>query len=672
MDKIKRIKELVSQLNTYRNAYYNNSESQISDYEYDNLFDELKQLEDETGVIMSNSPTQTVGYEVKSKLEKVKHSHPMLSLDKTKSVEDLKDFINTNDGLLSLKMDGLTILLTYENGELVQAETRGNGEEGELVTHNARVFENIPLHIDYKKHFEIEGEAIITYPDFEKINSKLSEDEKYKNPRNLVSGSVRQLDSNIAAQRHIKFIAWKVPSTKVINPNFGDDADTMYFRLRFAQKLGFDVVPYYWLERRDEVEKYVDNLRFEAEHLGYPIDGLVLAYNDIAYGESLGMTGHHPRHSVAFKFYDEEVSTTLKDVEWTMGKTGILTPTAVFEPVEIEGTTVERASLHNISVMNSLYSAQWYEGLQLDVYKANQIIPQVKRAYDPNRICNRRLFIPEKCPICGGKTSIIKENSSEILVCCNSECKGKLLGKLSHFVSKNAANIDGLSEQTLEKFIELGWLNSFQDIYRLSEHKDEMSKLDGFGKRSVEKLLDAIEKSRSITLDRFIYALCIPLIGRSASKDIAKYCEGDVYILAELVMSSCIDGFMDIDGFGETMFESLNTWFDVHFDEFVKLKREFTFEKVEEKSGSVVSKILKNKNIVITGSLKHFKNREELQKKIEEYGGKVTGSISSNTSMLINNDIHSNSSKNIKAKKLSIKIVTEEEFLKTLQGDEKE
>lgn len=664
MDKINRIKELVNQLNTYRNVYYNNSESQISDYEYDNLFDELKSLEDETGVVMSNSPTQTVGYEVKSKLEKVKHSHPMLSLDKTKSVEDLKDFINTNDGLLSLKMDGLTILLTYENGELVQAETRGNGEEGELVTHNARVFENIPLHIDYKKHFEIEGEAIITYPDFEKINSKLSEDEKYKNPRNLVSGSVRQLDSNIAAQRHIKFIAWKVPSTKVINPNFDDDADTMYFRLRFAQKLGFDVVPYYWLERRDEVEKYVDNLRFEAERLGYPIDGLVLAYNDIAYGESLGMTGHHPRHSVAFKFYDEEVSTTLKDVEWTMGKTGILTPTAVFEPVEIEGTTVERASLHNISVMNSLYSAQWYEGLQLDVYKANQIIPQVKRVYDPNRICNRRLFIPEKCPICGGKTSIIKENSSEILVCCNSECKGKLLGKLSHFVSKNAANIDGLSEQTLEKFIELGWLNSFQDIYRLSEHKDEMSKLDGFGKRSVEKLLDAIEKSRSITLDRFIYALCIPLIGRSASKDIAKYCNYSTEKFRDTIRFSYdYNNFINISGFGVEMCKSISSWWKENEYMFYELIEEFTFEKVEEKSSGAD---LSGKTFVITGSLVHYKNRDELVGVIESLGAKVSGSVSAKTSYLINNDVASTSGKNKKAKDLGIPIISEEDFLKMI------
>ncbi len=653
MDKIKRIKELVSQLNTYRNAYYNNSESQISDYEYDNLFDELKRLEDETGVVMSNSPTQTVGYEVKSKLEKVKHSHPMLSLDKTKSVEDLKDFINKKDGLLSLKMDGLTILLTYENGELVQAETRGNGEEGELVTHNARVFENIPLHIDYKKHFEIEGEAIITYPDFEEINSKLSEDEKYKNPRNLVSGSVRQLDSNIAAQRHIKFIAWKVPNTKVVNPNFGEDADTMYFRLRFAQKLGFDVVPYYWLERRDEVEKYVDNLRFEAEHLGYPIDGLVLAYNDITYGESLGMTGHHPKHSLAFKFYDEEVTTTLRDIEWSMGKTGSLCPVAIFDSVEIDGTEVSRASVHNWSMVQDL---QLGIGDTITVYKANMIIPQIA----DNLTRSGNATFPDECPICGGLTKIVKDKDTKVVVCDNPNCKGKLLGKLTHFVSKNAANIDGLSEQTLEKLIELGWLKSFQDIYKLSEYKEEMSKLDGFGKKSVEKLLDAIEKSRSITLDRFIYALCIPLIGRSTSKDIAKLFK---YDFEEFRMCGAITWYGQLEGFGENMNKSLHQWINCNRTMMGMLANEFTFKKVEEKNSGVD---LSGKTFVITGSLNHYKNRDELVDLITSMGGKVSGSVSAKTNYLLNNDINSTSSKNRKAKELNVPIITEEDFIKMI------
>ena len=647
MDKIKRIKELVTQLNTYRNLYYNNSESQISDYEYDNLFDELKQLEDETGVIMSNSPTQTVGYEVKSKLEKVKHSHPMLSLDKTKDVNDLIAFSNGRDCIVSLKLDGLTILNTYNNSTLVQAETRGNGEEGELVTHNARVFDNLPSNIPYDRKFEIEGEAIITQSDFEKIN----DNGEYKNSRNLASGSVRQLDSNITKDRHVRFVAWKIP--------FGVTAYSIGFDI--ATRYGFEVVPYEkYNSSKDDIHVIIEKLKTVAREKGYPIDGLVITYDNIEYGKSLGMTGHHPKHSLAFKFYDEEVTTTLRDVEWTMGKTGILTPTAVFEPVEIEGTTVERASLHNISVMKSLYSAQWYEGLQLDVYKANQIIPQVKRAYDPNCICNRRLFIPEKCPICGGKTSIIKENSSEVLVCCNSECKGKLLGKLSHFVSKNAVNIDGLSEQTLEKLIELGWLNSFQDIYKLSERKEEMSKLDGFGKRSVEKLLDAIEKSRNITLDRFIYALCIPLIGRSASTDIAKFFNNDYEKFRKYGITTY---YTQIDGFGETMNDSLHQWLRENHLMMELLASEFTFEKVEEKSGGVD---LSGKTFVITGSLVHYKNRDELVSVIEQLGGKVSGSVSAKTSYLINNDVASTSGKNSKAKQLGIPIISEEDFMKMI------
>ena len=648
MDKIKRIKELVVQLNTYRNAYYNNSESQISDYEYDNLFDELKSLEDETGVVMSNSPTQTVGYEVKSKLEKVKHSHPMLSLDKTKDVNDLIAFSSGRDCIVSLKLDGLTILNTYNNSTLVQAETRGNGEEGEIVTHNVKVFDNLPNNIPYDRKFEIEGEAIITQPDFEKINVN----GEYKNSRNLASGSVRQLDSNVTKDRHVRFVAWKIP--------FGVTAYSIGFDI--TTRYGFEVVPYEkYNSSKDDIHVIIEKLKTVANEKGYPIDGLVITYDNVEYGKSLGMTGHHPKHSLAFKFYDEEVTTTLRDVEWTMGKTGILTPTAVFEPVEIEGTTVERASLHNISVMKSLYSDQWYEGLQLDIYKANQIIPQVKRAYDPNCICSRRLFIPEKCPICGGKTSIIKENSSEVLVCCNSECKGKLLGKLSHFVSKNAANIDGLSEQTLEKLIELGWLNSFKDIYRLSEHKDEMSKLDGFGKRSVEKLLDAIEKSRSITLDRFIYALCIPLIGRSASKTIAKYFNYDFKEWYQIGVSQPFR-YTLLDDFGETMQNSIHN-FAVNMDMIADLADEFTFEKIEEKSSGVD---LSGKVFVITGSLVHYKNRDELVGVIESLGAKVSGSVSAKTSYLINNDVTSTSGKNSKAKQLGIPIISEEDFLKMI------
>lgn len=666
MDKIKRIKELVSQLNTYRNAYYNNSESQISDYEYDNLFDELKQLEDETGVIMSNSPTQTVGYEVKSKLEKVKHSHPMLSLDKTKSVENLRTFAGDNDCVLSLKMDGLTVLLTYENGELIQAETRGNGEEGELITHNAKVFENIPLHIKYTGRLEIEGEAIITYPDFENINSKLSEDEKYKNPRNLVSGSVRQLDSNVAAQRHIKFIAWKVPFIENVDEVH---SGSLLFRLIFVEELGFDVVPLLTYASNtsdyENLEKMIESLKNKAETSGFPIDGLVMTMDDIEYGESLGMTGHHPKHSVAFKFYDEEVTTALKDVEWTMGKTGILTPTAVFEPVEIEGTTVERASLHNISIMESLYNGNWYKGLRVFVYKANQIIPQISKVEgNPDDYYNSRLLLtPNVCPICGGETKIKQDNDTKVLVCTNDNCKGKLLGKLSHAVSKNALSIDGMSEATIEFLIERGWLSSIKDIYKLDCYREHWKEYDGFGDKSVDKLLDAIEESKNITLDRFIYSLSIPLIGKSASKDIANACCNDVQQFQTRLDLLSEYAFSELSGFGKEMGKSLANWWEENKEMFWELKSIFNFKKTEKTESEVD---LSGKTFVITGSLVHYKNRDELVSVIESMGGKVTGNVSVKTDYLINNDTQSSSSKNQKAKKLNIPIISEEDFIKMI------
>lgn len=606
MDKVKRIKELTKQLNQYRDSYYNNSVSEISDQEYDNLFDELKKLEEETNIIMTNSPIHTVGYELKSKLEKVKHSHPMLSLDKTKSVDDLKKFVGNKDCLLMCKMDGLTVLLTYENGELIQAETRGNGEEGEIITHNAKVFENIPLHIDYTGHLEIEGEAIITYDDFEKINSKLPENEKFKNPRNLVSGSVRQLDSNIAAQRHIKFITWKVP---YIEDQIKSD-NAFLFRLNFAKNLRFDIVPFYSYTNcssdKENIHNMVISLQNKAKELGYPIDGLVMTYNDIAYGESLGTTGHHPKHSLAFKFYDDIYPTKLLDVEFTMGKTGVLTPTAVFKPVEIDGTMVERASLHNLSVMREL--GVEFIGQEINVYKANQVIPQVYSAEtvmpfkDPDdKEEVESIVIPDKCPICGADTEIPRENDVEILICTNPNCKGKLLGKLSHFVSKNAINIDGLSEQTLQKFIDLGWLNSFRDIYYLSEHKEEMYKLDGFGKKSVDKLLESIEKSRNTTLDRFIYGLCIPLVGKTASKEIAKFFN---YDYEKFRTDGIVTHYSQIDGFGDNMNQSLHNYLRKNHMMISTLADEFIFETKSENSNNVD---LSNKIFVITGSLNRYK-----------------------------------------------------------------
>lgn len=641
MDKIKRIKELVSQLNTYRNVYYNNSESQISDYEYDNLFDELKSLEDETGVVMSNSPTQTVGYEVKSKLEKVKHSHPMLSLDKTKDVNDLIAFSSGRDCIVSLKLDGLTILNTYNNSKLVQAETRGNGEEGEIVTHNARVFDNLPSSIPYDRKFEIEGEAIITQSDFEKINVN----GEYKNSRNLASGSVRQLDSNITKDRHVKFVVWKIP--------FGVTAYSIGFDI--AAKYGFEVVPYEkYNSSKDDIHVIIEKLKTVAKEKGYPIDGLVITYDNIEYGKSLGMTGHHPKHSLAFKFYDEEVTTTLRDIEWSMGKTGSLCPVAIFDSVEIDGTDVSRASVHNWSMVQDL---ELGIGDTITVYKANMIIPQIV----DNLTRSGTVTFPDECPICGGLTKIVKDKDTKVVVCDNPNCKGKLLGKLTHAVSKNALNIDGMSEATIEFLIERGWLSSIKDIYKLDYYREPWKEYDGFGDKSVDKLLDNIEASRKTNLTRVLYAQSIPLIGKSASKDIANHCQNDIEAFCGL-MNEGYD-FTVIDGFGTEMQKSLVNWWNSNSEEFMDLLGEFEFESTYE---VVADKKLEGLTFVITGSLTNFGNRTELQNLIESLGGKVSGSVSAKTSYLINNDTQSSSSKNQKAQKLNIPIISEEDFMKMI------
>ena len=656
MNKTERIKELTKMLNEYRNAYYNESESIISDYEYDKLYDELEKLENETGLSFANSPTKTVGFQVKSELEKIKHSHPMLSLDKTKSVDELRKFAGDKDCILSLKMDGLTCLLTYENGGLVQAETRGNGDIGELITHNANVFENIPLTIEYRGHFEIEGEAIITYDDFEKINKVLPEDKKYKNPRNLVSGSVRQLDNRIAAQRHIKFVAWKVP-TEVCSNSFLN-------RLKYAKELGFEIVPLFTYSGKssdkENLPEMIESLKIKAHDHGYPIDGLVMTYNDIQYGESLGLTGHHPRHSVAYKFYDEEFETTLKNIEWTMGKSGCLTPTAVFEPVEIDGTIVERASLHNMSIFKDL---ELSHGDTITVFKANQIIPQVSDNLD--RTLNNLCIPPSTCPICGGKTEIVKDNDTEVLMCSNSNCKGKLLGKLSAFASRNKMNIDGLSDETLSKFIARGWLTCFSDIYKLKDYYIHMINMSGFGRKSIDKLLDSIEKSRSVELNRFIAALSIPGVGDSTAKDISKHCEYDF----DTFVMRLIDKYnwSIIDGIGEKTSQQINEWIDDsgNREDFRKLLQ--TIIPVNLNTNNNTDQSLAGKNFVVTGDVTQFKNRKELQKFIESKGGKVTGSVTSKTNWLINNDVESTSSKNKKARELGIPIISEKDFLEMVK-----
>lgn len=646
MDKTKRIKQLTKLLNEYRDAYYNRGESIISDYDYDNLFDELQKLEEETGIILSNSPTQTVGYEVKSQLEKVKHSHPMLSLGKTKSVNDLIKFSNGKNCIISLKMDGLTVLNTYDNGELIQSETRGDGEEGELITHNAKVFDNLPLQINNTHRFEIEGEAIITKNDFELINSKLSEENKYKNPRNLASGSVRQLDNKIAKERHVKFVAWKIP--------FGFTHFTESFN--FAQSIGFEVVPYVtYNSKTDDINKKIEELKTIAEDRSYPIDGLVITYDDVEYGKSLGFTDHHPKHSLAFKFYDEEVVTILKDIEWGMGRTGQLTPVALFDDVFLDGTTVNRASLHNVTILKEL---QLGIGDEVTAYKANEIIPQLR----DNLTRSNTITIPSNCPVCGSFTKIEKENNSEVLTCTNPNCKGKLLGKLCHAVSKKALNIDGLSEATLQKFIDRGWLQCVEDIYHLPLYKDKISRMEGFGAKSTKDLMENIEKSKDITLDKFISALSISLIGTTASKDISKFCDYDIEKF-KLIMGKSPYKFTKIDGFGDKKARSLFDWWSDNVKEFLELERHFRFKKI--KNNINVDK-LKGQNFVITGKLYHFANRDALKEKIESLGGKVVGSISSNTSFLINNDVNSTSSKNTKAKKLNIPIISEDDFIKMI------
>ena len=639
--------ELISLLNKYRDAYYNESKSLISDYEYDKLYDELERLEKETGTVMSNSPTQSVGYEVKSKFEKVKHNHPMLSLDKTKSVNDLLKFLGNRVGVLMLKMDGLTVTLRYVDGKLQSAETRGNGEIGEDILHNAKVFSNIPLHIDYPGELIVDGEAIIDSETFEKINSKLQQENQYKNQRNLASGSVRQLDSSVAAHRNIKFIAWKCVKGFEGNNDFND-------RLICLSDLGFEIVPSYCMSHvtHEDLDWYIDVLKEEAQRFGYPIDGLVLTYNDVAYGESLGMTGHHPRHSIAYKFYDEKNVTKLLDVEWSMGKTGDLCPVAIFEPVEIDGSTVSRASLHNISICKNL---QIGIGDEITVYKANAIIPQIA----DNLTRSDTLKIPKICPICGTQTEIVKDNDTEVLRCTNPGCKGKLLGQLVNYVSRKGANIEGLSEESLSKFISWGWISNVPDIYKLPEHFEELKNKEGFGEKSVKKLEDALEKSKKMTLRNFITSLSIPGIGPSQAQVLANYFR----TWEKFAEAGTKDfDFSQIEGFGKITNENIHSWFRSVWGPNEKSWEIITVLPNENATENKLS----NKIFVITGILNHFQSRDEAKEKIESLGGKVAGSVSKKTFALVNNDVESNSSKNKKAKELGVRIISEDELLKLI------
>ena len=639
LDKIKRIKELVALLQKASYAYYGLDKPIMSDKEYDDLYDELVSLEKETECVLAGSPTQKVQGYVLDGFKKVEHSKPMLSADKTKEISEVEKFIDNRDFYCSYKLDGLTLVVKYKDGKFVQGITRGNGTIGEDVTEQCRFIKNLPMEISNKHDIELRGECVISWDEFHRINSTL--DELYSHPRNLAAGTLRNLDLNIVRDRNLSFVVFEL-----VSPTFTHKWDG----LKAIEDMGFECVG----RAKGTVENCVEGM--QPDWYAYPVDGLIFELNSSELSKSLGATSHHENCRIALKWEDTLYKTKLTDIEWNTSKTGLINPVAIFEPVDLDGAITTRATLHNISYIEDL---QLGIGDEIVVYRANMVIPKV---HDNLTRSNTWTF-PDECPVCGGITKIVKENDSKVLMCDNPNCKGKLLGKLTNFVSKNAANIDGLSEQTLEKLIELGWLNSFQDIYRLSEHKNKMSKLDGFGKRSAEKLLDAIEKSRSITLDRFIYALCIPLIGRSASKDIAKHFKYDYENLRKY---GIVTHYTQLDGFGETMNDSLHQWLRENHLMMELLASEFTFEKVEEKSGGVD---LSGKIFVITGSLNHYKNRDEIVDLITSMGGKVSGSVSAKTSYLLNNDISSTSSKNRKAKELNVPIITEEDFIEMTIGE---
>ena len=652
-NKIERIKELVEQLNYHRDLYYNKSRPEISDFEFDNLFDELSALEKETGFILATSPTQTVGYEVKSSLSKVTHNHPMLSLDKTKSVDDVIKFLDGRDGVVMAKMDGLTCSLRYLNGELVSAETRGNGEVGEDILHCAKTIKNIPLKINCLDEVIIDGEVIITFDDFNMINANLPEGQKYRNPRNLASGSIRQLDSSVAAKRDMKFIAWKLVK--------GFDNNSFIERLGFVDKIGFEVVPLFAvLNGHANKSNYLISLiKTACKNMGYPIDGCVFGYDDIAYGESLGATGHHLRSQLAFKFYDEVYETKLLYIDWTLGRTGQITPTAVFEPVEIDGTTVERASLHNVSILIKL---DLHVGDTIEVFKANMIIPQVKRNVSADEryalgIEPDYIAIPSICPVCGGNAELVRDNDTTVLMCSNPDCSGKLLGRFAHFVSKKGMNIDGLSEATLELLISNNYIREFKDIYALSTHSNELAHLPGLGTKSVEKLLQSIEKSREVKLENFICALGIPNIGLTASKTIAKYCNGDVYAWFNAFFND-VDWTM-LDDFGSVMAHNIEEYLKSHVADVERLADEMKFIAYE--NNQVINNQFTDKTLVVTGKLNHF-TRDTINEKIASLGAKTAGSVSKKTDYLITNEA-SGSSKYKKAMELGVPVITEEEFL---------
>lgn len=641
-----RMRELVDRLNEAAAVYYQGKDEIMSNLEYDKLYDELVRLEQETGMILSASPTQKVGYEVLSELPKETHSAPMLSLDKTKDVDALTAWLGDQSGLLSWKMDGLTIVLTYEGGSLSKAVTRGNGQVGEVITNNARTFSNIPLTVPFQGQMILRGEAVISYSEFERINRMLPEEEQYKNPRNLCSGSVRQLNNEITAERNVSFFAFALVQAEGV-----DFHNSQREKMEFMEQQGFDVVEYREVTAgnlSDAVKLFSDKISTN----DFPSDGLVLLMDDIAYGESLGRTAKFPRNAIAFKWADEMADTHLIQVEWSASRTGLINPIAIFEPVELEGTTVSRASVHNISILRQL---ELGIGDMIQVYKANMIIPQIA----DNLTRSGNLPIPETCPVCGNPTSIRRDNDVEVLLCNNPSCLAKKVKALTLFVSRDAMDMEGLSEATIEKLLERGMLHSMADLFRLSRYRDEITAMDGFGEKSYEKLIAAAESARQTTLPKFLYSLGIPNIGLSNARMI---CDAFGYDF-EKIRHVTAEELVHIDGIGEVIARSFEDYFSSPENNRMvdELLQEIVLEHTPQPSSEEQS--LRGQVFVITGSLEHFENRNMLKERIEQLGGKVTGSVTGKTTFLINNDINSNSSKNKKAKQINVPIITEEEAI---------
>ena len=649
--KQERMQELVTLLNRAAKAYYQDAQEIMSNLEYDRLYDELTKLEAELGITLSDSPTVNVGYEVLSELPKERHESPMLSLDKTKEVEDLKRFVGDQKAMMSWKMDGLTIVLTYRDGTLFKAVTRGNGEVGEVITNNARVFKNIPLKISYQGELILRGEAIIGYKDFEKINEEIADiDARYKNPRNLCSGSVRQLNNEITAKRNVRFYAFTLVQADGV-----DFHNSREKQMDWLREQGFEVVEHVMVTR-DQVEDAVAEFSRKIVDNDFPSDGLVLVYDDIAYGRSLGRTAKFPRDSYAFKWADEQVSTKLLEIEWSPSRTGLINPVAIFEPVELEGTTVSRASVHNISIMEDL---ELGIGDEIEVYKANMIIPQIAENLTRSGVRD----IPEVCPVCGGKTEIRQVSNAKALYCTNPECQAKHIKSFSLFVSRDALNIEGLSESTLEKFIDRGYVKEFADLFHLDRYEEEIKEMEGFGEKSFNNLKASVEKARETTLPQVLYGLGIANVGLSNAKVICKEFKNDL----DAMLHADAEQLSEISGIGAVIAGTFTAYFQnpAHVGQLKNLLGEL---KIHAEEGEAKEQIFGGVNFVITGSVTHFANRKEVKELIESLGGKVTGSVTSKTNYLINNDITSTSSKNKKANELGIPIISEEMFLEMLDG----